>query len=162
MKQMICLECRMLSVKNITFSFFSLWCPNPWKGGGAVDLFFFSQKSGLNASLNNLCSSEGQSSILGKEMPELGDFPTCDQFEITILDGQPCYSLDVSKKVEGPTKLGKNHGLLLLLDPFPYQLMEVMEGKMDGQSFKVYMTHSQMLGKFEYTRGPIFKVVLEC
>ena len=24
------------------------------------------------------------------------------------------------------------------------------------------MTHSQMLGKFEYTRGPIFKVVLEC
>ena len=26
----------------------------------------------------------------------------------------------------------------------------------------LYMTHSQMLGKFEYTRGPIFKVVLEC
>ena len=25
-----------------------------------------------------------------------------------------------------------------------------------------FMTHSQMLGKFEYTRGPIFKVVLEC
>ena len=24
------------------------------------------------------------------------------------------------------------------------------------------MTQSQMLGKFEYTRGPIFKVVLEC
>ena len=24
------------------------------------------------------------------------------------------------------------------------------------------MTHSQMLGKFEYSRGPIFKVVLEC
>ena len=23
-------------------------------------------------------------------------------------------------------------------------------------------THSQMLGKFEYTGGPIFKVVLEC
>ena len=69
-------------------------------------------------------------------MPELGDFPTCDQFEITILDGQPCYSLDVSKKVKDPTKLGKNHGLLLLLDPFPYQ---PMEGKMDGQSFKVYI-----------------------
>ena len=26
----------------------------------------------------------------------------------------------------------------------------------------IYMTHSQMLGKFEYTGGPIFKVVLEC
>ena len=30
------------------------------------------------------------------------------------------------------------------------------------QSRKLHMTHSQMLGKFEYTRGPIFKVVLEC
>ena len=27
---------------------------------------------------------------------------------------------------------------------------------------KVHMTHSQMLGKFEYTGEPIFKVVLEC
>ena len=25
-----------------------------------------------------------------------------------------------------------------------------------------YMSHSQMLGKFEYGGGPIFKVVLEC
>ena len=26
----------------------------------------------------------------------------------------------------------------------------------------LYMSHSQMLGKFEYGGGPIFKVVLEC
>ena len=25
-----------------------------------------------------------------------------------------------------------------------------------------YMSHLLLLGKFEYTRGPIFKVVLEC
>ena len=25
-----------------------------------------------------------------------------------------------------------------------------------------YMTQCRILGKFEYTRGPIFKVVLEC
>ena len=31
-----------------------------------------------------------------------------------------------------------------------------------NSSMYAYMTHSQMLGKFEYTRGPIFKVVLEC
>ena len=31
-----------------------------------------------------------------------------------------------------------------------------------GEPVKMNMTHSQMLGKFEYTRGPIFKVVLEC
>ena len=32
------------------------------------------------------------------------------------------------------------------------------------RDFAIYvcLTHSQMLGKFEYTRGPIFKVVLEC
>ena len=27
---------------------------------------------------------------------------------------------------------------------------------------EIYMSHSQMLGKFEYGGGPIFKVVLEC
>ena len=32
----------------------------------------------------------------------------------------------------------------------------------DGKGYFFPMTHSQMLGKFEYTRGPIFKVVLEC
>ena len=26
----------------------------------------------------------------------------------------------------------------------------------------IYMSHSQMLGKFEYGGGPIFKVVIEC
>ena len=26
----------------------------------------------------------------------------------------------------------------------------------------LYMSHSQMLGKFEYSGGPIFKMVLEC
>ena len=36
--------------------------------------------------------------------------------------------------------------------------------KNDQSSYlnKSFKTHSQMLGKFEYTRGPIFKVVLEC
>ena len=31
-----------------------------------------------------------------------------------------------------------------------------------AETIFTYMTHSQMLGKFEYTGGPIFKVVLEC
>ena len=32
----------------------------------------------------------------------------------------------------------------------------------DGPNLYRDMTHSQMLGKFKYTGGPIFKVVLEC
>ena len=37
------------------------------------------------------------------------------------------------------------------------------DGDDDCDYFHIHCTtHSQMLGKFEYTRGPIFKVVLEC
>ena len=32
-------------------------------------------------------------------------------------------------------------------------------GRYEG---KAYMTQCRILGKFEYTGGPIFKVVLEC
>ena len=32
----------------------------------------------------------------------------------------------------------------------------------DGLLFKKYTTQLLLLGKFEYTGGPIFKVVLEC
>ena len=32
----------------------------------------------------------------------------------------------------------------------------------DSPPSKLDMSHSQMLGKFEYGGGPIFKVVLEC
>ena len=32
----------------------------------------------------------------------------------------------------------------------------------DGILYILYMTQCRILGKFEYTRGPIFKVVLEC
>ena len=34
--------------------------------------------------------------------------------------------------------------------------------KIDDWSLLVYMTQLLLLGKFEYTGGPIFKVVLEC
>ena len=38
--------------------------------------------------------------------------------------------------------------------------MDVAMG--DDYRHHTHTTHSQMLGKFEYTGGPIFKVVLEC
>ena len=60
----------------------------------------------------------------------------CDKFQQTILDGQLCYSLDIAKLVNYPTKSGKSKGLLLLLDPNPYNLNSESTG---GHNFKVFI-----------------------
>ena len=67
----------------------------------------------------------------------------CDKFEPTILEGQLCYSLNVTKFERKDTKLGKRNGLFLLLDPNPYP-MESTDGRVkaarnDQESFKVYI-----------------------
>ena len=64
------------------------------------------------------CSYQLNSKQLGQENPEL-NLTICDKFEPTFLEGQLCYSLDVAKLVEKPTKSGKTNGLFLLLDPNP-------------------------------------------
>ena len=60
----------------------------------------------------------------------------CDKFQQTILDGQLCYSLDIAKLVDYPTKSGKSKGLFLLLDPNPYNLNTQSTG---SQNFKVFI-----------------------
>ena len=52
-------------------------------------------------------------SQISKDIP----FPACSQFEPIILRGQLCYSLDVAKHTNLTTRSGKNHGLLLIVDP---------------------------------------------
>ena len=66
------------------------------------------------------CSYQGQSSLLGKELPEMDNMAVCDKFQPTILEGQLCHTLDIAKLVDFPTKSGKTNGLRLLLDPNPY------------------------------------------
>ena len=65
----------------------------------------------------------------------------CDRFEPTIIEGQLCYSLDIAKLREKPTKSGKENGLFLLLDPNPYQVnvgeKNVVGARTTDQSFKV-------------------------
>ena len=53
------------------------------------------------------CSYQGESTLLGKVIPEVDGFETCDRFEPTILEGQLCFSIDVAKYREEPTKKGK-------------------------------------------------------
>ena len=67
------------------------------------------------------CSYQGQSSLLGKELPEMDNMAVCDKFQPNILEGQLCHTLDIAKLVDFPTKSGKFNGLRLLLDPNPYR-----------------------------------------
>ena len=67
----------------------------------------------------------------------------CDKFESTILEGQLCYSMDISKLEEKITKSGKVNGLFLLLDPNTYQLhtskKSVGGSKIGNQYFMVFI-----------------------
>ena len=65
----------------------------------------------------------------------------CDKFEPTTLEGQLCYSLDVTKFERKTTKLGKKDGLFLLLDPNPYLIdsSNVEAARNDQESFKLYI-----------------------
>ena len=72
-----------------------------------------SQDRLLPAALIPFCSYQGE--LLGKEVD---GFVTCNQFQPTVLEGQICYSLNLSKvhKVNS-SKTGKQNGLVLVLDP---------------------------------------------
>ena len=82
----------------------------------------------------------------------------CDKFEPTILEGQLCYSLNVTKFERKATKTGKKNGLFLLLDPNPYPVKSsngrVKNAKNDQESFKVYihtLTQHSLFGPGVYS-----------
>ena len=87
------------------------------------------------------CSYQGDSSLLGQQLPELDNMTTCGEFQATVLEGQLCYSLDVAKLIEKPSRPGKQNGLFLLLDPRPYSVngSENNRGvsRTEQESFKV-------------------------
>ena len=95
------------------------------------------------SSLVPFCSYQGDYSLLGVKTLELQNLTFCDKFEPSILEGQLCYSLDVTKFERKMTKTGKKSGLLLLLDPNPYPRrstggnVEVVT--IDHEPFKVYI-----------------------
>ena len=84
------------------------------------------------------CSYHGDRSLLGSQSQIVDNETLCDKFELKILEGQRCFSLDVAKMI-GKTKTGRANGLFLLLDPNPYQLNITEENvpSSKDQSFKV-------------------------
>ena len=90
------------------------------------------------------CSYQGDHSLLGQKRPELDNLTVCDAFEPTILEGQLCYSIDIAKlEKRQMTEAGKSKGLLLLVDPSPYQIQDdersVKDGRNKQKTFKVYI-----------------------
>ena len=89
------------------------------------------------------CSYQGDRSLLGQKRPELDNLTVCDKFEPTILEGQLCFSINISKlEKRQMTEAGKSKGLLLLLDPSPYQIQDdesVKDERNRQKTFKVYI-----------------------
>ena len=100
------------------------------------------------------CSYQGESSLLGRKLPEMGNLTVCDKFQPTILEGQLCYTLESTLMKGYTAKSGKSNGLFLLVDPNPYNLNHKHKSaggfKEIGQTFKVFI---QTLAQFT-TFGP--------
>ena len=89
------------------------------------------------------CSYQENSNLFEQENPNLKNLTVCDRFEPTILEGQLCFSLDIAKLKQKPTKSGKSNGLFLLIDPNPYPLISIDKSVgsfgMKRQSFKFFI-----------------------
>ena len=71
--------------------------------------------------------------LLGQNRSDL-PFPVCSQFQPTLLEGQLCYSINMSKIATGKSKSGSSsYGLLMMVDPsrslIEYELDTGAEGK---------------------------------
>ena len=89
------------------------------------------------------CFYQGNGNMRGQKRGEPLNLRFCDKFEPTILEGQLCHSLNITKFEGKPTKTGRKSGLLLLMDPIPY-LMKTTAGSVknarnDQELFKVYI-----------------------
>ena len=85
------------------------------------------------------CSYAGNDKTNGKQKPRTQSLSNCDWFEATVLEGQLCYALDVSKLDDDKTKLGKSKGLFLMLDPNPYQMISTVMESETRWSSKLYI-----------------------
>ena len=111
------------------------------------------------------CSYQGESMILGRELPEMDYLTVCDKFQPVILEGKLCHSLDIAKLTKSPTKSGKSNGLLLWLDPYPYQLNHTHENavwpKKSDQNFKIFihtLAQFNMVGSGTYAMSTLKKM----
>jgi hypothetical protein len=69
------------------------------------------------AALIPFCAYQTAVSPLGQNIKSNIPFPVCDKFKPILLQGQLCYSLNLSRFKIDKTKSGVNSDLLLIIDP---------------------------------------------
>ena len=80
------------------------------------------------AALIPFCAFQTNMTLLGQTRQDL-PFPVCSQFQPTVLEGQLCYSLDLSL-ANTKTKEGLKNGLVLILDPSSKENNQLQQTKL--------------------------------
>ena len=69
----------------------------------------------LPAAFIPFCSYQGDTTLLGRNL-EGFNFTACDKFHTSLVEGQVCYSLDLSNLTKTKSRAGRKQGLTLMLD----------------------------------------------
>ena len=85
-----------------------------------------SSASLIPAALIPFCAYQTNMTLLGQTRQDL-PFTVCDKFQPTYLEGQLCYSLDLSRMSNKKTKSGLKSGVVLIIDPFVKELTQQTE-----------------------------------
>ena len=88
------------------------------------------------------CAFSGNLSTLGGRIAGL-DFPICNQFQPTVLDGQVCYVLDLegaNPSLQGGTQKGKERGLMLALNMDTAKKEEVINSGQEWLDKDIFRT----------------------
>ena len=87
-----------------------------------------------------LCSYQG--TMLGKK---LGNFTFCDKFKPSVLNGQLCYSLNLSQVTSSKSIVGQKNSLVIVLDqPSGFGL--------SGEKKSVATIHLDRIGGYSKTK----------
>ena len=85
------------------------------------------------AALIPFCAYQTNMTLLGQTRPDL-PFIICSKFQTTILEGQLCYSLNISTLSRVESQAGLEYGLLLMLDPGQQEQIKIDESEHQNHS----------------------------
>ena len=68
------------------------------------------------AALIPFCGYQASMALFGQKRPDI-PFPICTGFKPTVLEGQLCYSLNITMAEVDRASQGKDNGLFIVLDP---------------------------------------------
>ena len=90
----------------------------------------------LPAAFIPFCSYQGDSGLLGNTLEGL-NFTACDKFRPSLVEGQLCYSLNLTNLTKAKSRAGREQGLMLLLDRI--NPLNPENGKDADESFRIFL-----------------------